>query len=251
MKLKVYSLLSVSAEQVASILPDAEVVAPIARGDLGRDIAEGVGVVAIIDGVFYQALAVSPAEIIDALRAGLRVHGSSSMGALRAAELESYGMVGHGRIFERIRDAGSFRDDYLAQTFDEDHRARAPAYVDLSMTMERFVEQGRLDSADASHVLATFASIHFTERDAPTLVGRLREPSDCSDAVLVAAKDAFGAPSQKTADGLAMLRGLKEELARIARIDHEITQVLERSVVDIVAKPLPPPEGSGGSTESS
>ncbi|NJS14751.1 MAG: hypothetical protein HC788_09295 [Sphingopyxis sp.] len=44
--------------------------------------AEAVShMVGIIDGVFQQARAVSPSELMDALRSGMRVYGSSSVGA--------------------------------------------------------------------------------------------------------------------------------------------------------------------------
>jgi hypothetical protein len=44
--------------------------------------------------------AVGHREIISALKAGVCVVGGSSMGALRASELDSYGMIGVGRIYE-------------------------------------------------------------------------------------------------------------------------------------------------------
>ena len=64
-------------------------------------------------------MAVSPTDVMDALRCGLRVYGASSMGALRAVELAPYGMIGHGSIYEHVLHTPYFRDDYLGQTFTE------------------------------------------------------------------------------------------------------------------------------------
>ena len=44
----------------------------------------------------------------------LRSTGAASMGALRAAELHGFGMVGHGRIFEWYRDGVIDADDEVA-----------------------------------------------------------------------------------------------------------------------------------------
>ena len=43
--------------------------------------------------------------------------GAASMGALRAAEMHRYGMVGVGKIFEMYRD-GEEDDSLVAMTFD-------------------------------------------------------------------------------------------------------------------------------------
>ena len=56
--------------------------------------------IVLIDGEFHGRPSVWQREILDAIAEGTEVHGASSMGALRAAELHSFGMVGHGRIFD-------------------------------------------------------------------------------------------------------------------------------------------------------
>src|SRR5581483_2813112 len=53
-------------------------------------------------------------EILWALTQGIHVYGSASIGALRAAELAPFGMVGVGRIFEAYRDGRLEDDDEVA-----------------------------------------------------------------------------------------------------------------------------------------
>src|SRR5262245_29975157 len=113
MKIKIYSGVSLSVPQIHKVLPKADVAPPVKRGDLHRDLGAGVQVIGIVDGEFLQSLAVSPTEIVDAMRVGIRVFGAGSIGALRAAELDVLGMVGCGRIYEQIRGNRYFRDDYL------------------------------------------------------------------------------------------------------------------------------------------
>ena len=72
----------------------------------------------LIDGVFHQSLSVWHKELVYALLEGIVCIGAASMGALRAAELWRYGMIGIGEIFERYK-AGEEDDSLVAMTFDE------------------------------------------------------------------------------------------------------------------------------------
>lgn len=71
-------------------------------------------IIAIIDGLFERTPAVWHKEILYAISQGVRVLGSSSMGALRAAELCEFGMEGVGQVFEAYRDGILEDDDEVA-----------------------------------------------------------------------------------------------------------------------------------------
>lgn len=87
---------------------------PIRRGELAEALQNGYRTIAIIDGEFYQSLAVSPKEILIALRDDAAIIGGASMGALRAAEMDTYGMQGAGKVYEWYRKGVVFRDDDVA-----------------------------------------------------------------------------------------------------------------------------------------
>ena len=70
--------------------------------------------IGMVDGYFDGVPAVWHKEVLWALQAGIAVFGASSMGALRAAELHSFGMRGIGRIFEDYRDGRLTDDDEVA-----------------------------------------------------------------------------------------------------------------------------------------
>ena len=91
-----------------------EVVGPIKFGDLLQDTNAGVDIAGIADGVFMQDNSVWPKEIIHAINSGLMVFGSSSMGAMRAAELDRYGMIGVGEIYELYKTGEVDGDDEVA-----------------------------------------------------------------------------------------------------------------------------------------
>jgi hypothetical protein len=74
--------------------------------------------VVLIDGTFYQTLSVWIKELLYVMAHGVRCIGASSMGAMRAAELWRYGMIGIGEIFEAYKE-GSIQDDaWVAMSYD-------------------------------------------------------------------------------------------------------------------------------------
>ncbi|WP_437970963.1 TfuA-like protein [Sorangium sp. So ce260] len=72
----------------------AEYRPPIRRADIDALRADLPHLIGIVDGLFPQSLAVSPKEILGALRAGVTVLGSSSRGLDGAADAERARGVG-------------------------------------------------------------------------------------------------------------------------------------------------------------
>jgi TfuA protein len=143
---------------------EAEYLPPISRGDLGR-LPEHVKVVGIVDGEFFQTLAVSPKEIIRALDRGIRVFGASSMGALRASETHRYGTVGVGRIFAMFRDSVLDEDDEVALIYQaETFRPLSVPLVNIRFTLEDACAQGLIDSDEMRHLLNRMKTLYFPDR---------------------------------------------------------------------------------------
>ncbi|MFP2913411.1 TfuA-like protein, partial [Pyxidicoccus sp. 3LFB2] len=97
-------------EEDARRLAPCTVLPPARQGDVWRALNLRPRAIALVDGVFEAQPSVWHHELLAALEAGVAVFGGASMGALRAAELASHGMVGVGRIFGWYRD-GEVVDD--------------------------------------------------------------------------------------------------------------------------------------------
>src|SRR6185503_6037302 len=111
---------SLPLDEAREIL-DAVYLPPAQQCDLlTATVNEKPDVIGLIDGMFLQSLSVWHKEILFALDQGILIYGSSSMGALRAAETSSFGMVGIGEIY-RMYASGELIDD------DEVALAHAPA----------------------------------------------------------------------------------------------------------------------------
>jgi hypothetical protein len=119
----------------AAALCDAAFLPPVAVFDLHRLVRalpkRRPARIAIIDGYFERMAAVWHKEILDALERGIEVWGAASMGALRAAELAPFGMVGVGRVFADLRRGRLGADDEFAVL----HGPAESGYVAMSDAM--------------------------------------------------------------------------------------------------------------------
>ena len=104
---------TISESEVLSQL-GCEVRPPVSHGDLIRLMADPPQAIGIVDGYFEGAPSVWHKEILYAMDQGVHVFGASSMGALRAAELDTFGMQGVGTIYEWYRDGVIEDDDEVA-----------------------------------------------------------------------------------------------------------------------------------------
>lgn len=86
------------------------VLPPVSGGDLYHLNNRTNFSIGIIDGYFENQIAIWHKEILYLLSRNIHIYGSSSMGALRAAELSDFGMVGIGKIYKNFL-SGLYEDD--------------------------------------------------------------------------------------------------------------------------------------------
>ena len=228
MRIKCYSGLTLNEAELHARLPGAELAAPIARGELLRDIRKQCNVVLIVDGKFHHSMSVSPSDILDALRAGIRVYGSSSMGALRACELESYGMIGHGKVFELVKSHRAFEDDFLGQVFAPDNPTGAHlAFIDVYFNCETLHRKGEMSTEAFRTVTRLYAGLHYSERTPAALLRLCRSAFKGDERLLALVERATRKMgSQKKRDAHGLLGLVKRELASIERLNRRVTRSL-------------------------
>ncbi len=155
------------AAEVTALLPGARVLPPVRHGDLlGLDLTAGDRVL-IIDGVFCQAASVRHREILYLLRRGAIVSGSSSMGALRAAELRRFGMRGFGEIFRLYRDGVIDGDDEVAivhGTAEDSYRGYSDPLVSIRIALREAAAAGVIADVDARAMLDLARAMPFRAR---------------------------------------------------------------------------------------
>jgi hypothetical protein len=157
---------TLAAQDVAAAAPGATIHPPVAHGDLLRlDLGPGDTAV-IVDGYFHHVASVRHKEILWLLAKRVRVIGCASMGALRAAELAPYGMVGNGVVFEMYRDGTIDADDEVAvpHTEDLDYRKLGVPLVNVRHAVAAAQRAGVLADAEAAAVVAAGQALHYTGR---------------------------------------------------------------------------------------
>jgi hypothetical protein len=141
---------------------------PAGAGDMLALLAGPPHTVVLIDGVFGSRPAVWHKEILMLLARGFRVIGAASMGALRAAELDRFGMIGCGAIYRAYADGRITADDEVAVLHAPAALGSAPlslAQVNVRATLCRAVRAGVMAAGEARGVRAASAAIHYRDRD--------------------------------------------------------------------------------------
>ena len=143
----------------------AEFLPPAKRGDIYRAARDGVEIICLIDGVFFQDCSVAHKEVLFALEGGARVIGASSMGALRASELDVYGMEGVGEIYKAYRRGDLISDDEVALVFDPfTFEPRSEPLVNIRFNLDLAQKSGIIDSVARGRLFEAARSLYFPER---------------------------------------------------------------------------------------
>jgi hypothetical protein len=191
---------------------------PVAQGDVHRATRDHPWAIGIVDGYFECVPAVWHKEILWALHKGVHVFGAASMGALRAAELAAYGMVGVGEIAEAFRSGRLTDDDEVAVRHgpaETGYRAMSEALVNVRATMAAAVRAGISTEAQAAAVVTAGKRTFYAERTWPHLVETTPELGE-EDRSRLRAWLADGRVDQKKIDAVAMVAAMQAARARSA-----------------------------------
>jgi hypothetical protein len=186
---------------------------PVAVGDvLAATRERGVKRIAIIDGYFERMAAVWHKEILIALERGIAVYGAASMGALRAAELAPFGMIGVGAIYRDFKAGRLVADDEVAVAHlpaEAGYRAVSDALVNLRHGLAAAARARVISAATAKALVELARARFYRERSWPQLV------ADGTAAKLpareLAALAAWPKPDRKADDARLLLRRLARD----------------------------------------
>ncbi len=205
---------------VGPTLPRPEIAArrnviclpPAAMGDVYRATAARPRALGIIDGYFEGVPAVWHKEILWAMSQGIHVFGSASMGALRAAELHTFGMRGVGRIFEAYRSGEIEDDDEVAVVHgpaEAGYLALSEPMVNIRATLAQAGVQGIIGSSTCAALLDRAKGLFYQDRSWERLLAGAAEDE------IRRLRDWLptGRIDQKRRDALEMIAVMQEFLA--------------------------------------
>ena len=203
---------------------DVVCLPPASQGDVYRAALKRPSAIGIIDGYFDNVPAVWHKEILWAMSQGIHVFGSSSMGALRAAELAPFGMEGIGWIFEAFRDGVLEDDDEVALIHgpaETGYKNLSEPMVNIRRTLVRAVEE-KIISPDTRHIMEVIAKDRFyPDRVYPAILSDARD-LDVPSTELNAFRAWLpqGRIDQKRLDAIAMLRAMRTFLVNGTQPKH-------------------------------
>ena len=196
---------------------EAECLPPAAQGDVYRAALRRPNAIGIIDGFFETVPSVWHKEILWAMAEGIHVFGSASMGALRAAELAHFGMIGVGATFEAYRDGVLEDDDEVAVAHgptEDTFRFCSDAMVNIRATLAKARADGVLRAESHDALLRLTKALHYPDRS----WARVLEVA-CAEGIPADELELFrrwlpgGAVDRKREDALAMLGAMRDFLA--------------------------------------
>jgi hypothetical protein len=158
---------SLPAAEARRLLPGCQILPPVRHGDLLRLRPAAGDRALIIDGLFLQSAPVRHKEILLLLDQRVTVAGSSSMGALRAAELWPYGMRGVGEVFRLHRDLVVTSDDEVAVihcSAEEEYRALSEPLVNIRIALREARAAGAISADEEARFLGVARTIPFRSR---------------------------------------------------------------------------------------
>lgn len=201
---------------------------PARAGDGVSLCARAPAAVVLLDGVFDEIPSIRHKELLMLLGQGVRLFGASSMGALRAAELHRYGMVGVGRIFRAFASGRLTGDDEVALAHapaEFDWRPLSEPLVNVRATLQKAVRRRILRKDQARALLEAARRVFYRDRTWSGIIGESK-----------------GAPALAEADLCAFVQWTAAEKVDLKMIDamESVDLALSRSASPLGRHPMPP-----------
>lgn len=165
-KIIIFTGPTISAAEAGKIL-DAEYLPPVSQGDVIKAVKTGPSVIGIIDGYFRDVPTVWHKEILWAMSKGIYVYGCASMGALRAAELDGFGMRGVGWVYENFKNGVLTDDDEVAILHGQKELNFEPvseAMVNIRQTFRNAADNEIVDNQTAQSLINLSKKTFYQDR---------------------------------------------------------------------------------------
>jgi hypothetical protein len=158
-------------ETIREVLPEAIILPPARQGDVISNLMEyEPSHVLLLEGLFHSSLSVWHKELAwSMLIPGVKgVYGAASMGALRAADLADYGMIGSGKIFNWFYEGVTFDESEVSAVYVEGPNETFKSYTvplcNVRGALLKGLEEKLLSAEEAEKIFTDARAIHWTER---------------------------------------------------------------------------------------
>lgn len=214
-KIIIYTGLSLPFDEAKEILDSSEGVKviykrPIKRGDLSIALKENPNIIGIIDGVFHQNSAVGHKEILNVIKNGVKVYGASSMGALRASELDTLGMTGIGYVYNQYASGEVDSDDDVAVMLDsETLEALSEPLINMKYVFTNAVDEGIITEDEKDELLRIAKKTYYPKRNYAQTLSESNLDSETKDNLINFIRESVDIKKEDAKD---LLKTIKKEI---------------------------------------
>ncbi|MCF6806901.1 hypothetical protein L3V79_00650 [Thiotrichales bacterium 19S9-12] len=165
-KVIIYAETSINKKTIHSIIPNALIKPSIKAGDLIQAINHQYNVAIIIDGNFNFTRSIWHKEILWAMTQGVKVIGCSSMGALRAAELDQFGMIGSGYVYSLYKNNITSDDSEVAVNYSITSKGIQSSipFVNIRYTLEHLLNKHFINKTEQNNITKLTKNIFYKKR---------------------------------------------------------------------------------------
>lgn len=196
---------------------------PAQCGNIIEAYREGFRRILIIDGYFEGIASVWHKEILDFIGKAGVIMGCSSMGALRALELERFGMLGFGEIFEDYKSGNILDDDEVTVIHlgeKQDFIPISDAMVNIRYTVKDAILKKILNDSDAENILTICKNTFFKKRNLDLLVKELVKSEPSLEPFQKYLKT-YGIRDLKKEDAISLLKDINLGFTSIKKKKHD------------------------------
>jgi hypothetical protein len=140
---------------------------------------------------------------------------AASLGALRAVELEKFGMVGIGKIFQLYKSGRVNADDEVAVTFapEGDYRLQSEAMIDIRYNLYLARKKGVISKKAKGTLVQVAKEIYFPHRNYAHIIeqARMRHPALAGEIDSFGSYIASSRKSLKEIDAIRLVKYLREQ----------------------------------------
>lgn len=211
---------SLSRQKAKNIL-EADYRPPAKKGDLLRlaDLTKDIAMVGLVDGFFLQDYPPTPIEVYQlATKKNILLVGAASLGALRAVELEKFGMIGIGKIFELYKTGKIDGDDEVAVTFEEGrHTLQSEAMIDIRFNLFIARRKGIIDESTKRQITKVAKNVYFPFRNYTDILDLSKRQYPLSDSYIESfrAYITSNRESLKERDTIKLLKYIRQRIQQV------------------------------------
>jgi len=178
MKITVFGGAFISEDEI-NVFIDADYKLPAKHADIISLIYnDKPDVIILFHGVVISDLAVWHSELLEALNLGVRIYGTGGLGAIRAVELASFGMIGIGEVFRQYNEGEIEEDDEVFFKYEikggKSIRLTEPV-VNLRATFKPAISKNIISEKNYTDIITIAKEIYYEDRTLDTIFSLAEE----------------------------------------------------------------------------